>query len=468
MSDPPSTVERAYRMRVYPTRDQEQLLGRLVGATRFVWNWALERRSTAYRTDGTRLGWAALSREFTVLRQAEGTAWLAELPRQPFDQVLRDQERAFANFFAKRADYPRFRRRGDPTGMRFTLDQRRDQVSRGAGEDRWARIALAGLGSIKLRRTEGLVGRLRSVTFRREADRWFASITADGVQAPAAPEPVQEIIGVDVGLREIVVRSDGQRAVAPAALAGKLARLARYQRHYGRQRDAAARRQGLNLSKPLPKGSRLAVSKRMERTRDRIARLHAGVAAVRREQLHQVTTAIVRSATVVAIEDLAVKGMARSMGRRSFRRSVANAAPGELRRQLTYKAAWCGRVLHVVDRYYPSSQLCSACGERHRDLRLQDRRWTCSGCGAEHDRDVNAATNLEAHARRALIDSPAEAGATRMSRGSDARGEPGAVDVVQHSASPQHRRSTNRELTGRRSAPNSHGQRDGPAERARG
>jgi putative transposase len=465
MSDQVATVERAYRMRVYPTREQAQLLVRLVGATRFIWNWALERRSSAYHTDGTRLGWAALSREFTVLRYAKGTAWLAELPRQPFDQVLRDQERAFANFFAKRARYPKFRRRGDPTGIRFRIDQRKNQVERGAHDDRWARIALAGLGSMKLRRTEDLVGRLRSVTFRQEADRWFASITADGVPSAAAPEPVREILGVDVGLRELVVRSDGERVTAPVALANKLARLRRYQRHYLRQQHAAARRQGFDASKPLPKGAQIVASKRMKRTTRQVARLHAGVAAERREQLHQATTAIVRCAAVVAIEDLAVKGMARSMGRPSFRRSLANAAPGELRRQLTYKAAWSGRVLHVVDRYYPSSQLCSTCGHRHRSLPLQVRRWACGGCGAQHDRDLNAAMNLEAHARRALIDSPASAGATRTSRGSDARGELGAMDVVQNIAPPQHRRSTNRELTARRSAPNSHGKRDGPARR---
>ncbi|EQD27422.1 transposase, IS605 OrfB family, partial [mine drainage metagenome] len=127
MSESPTTA-RAYRLRVYPSRAQRLVLGRLFGAARFVWNWALARRSDAYQADQSKLNWVALSREFTALRHAPETAWLAELPREPFNQVLRDQERAFANFFAQRAKYPRFRRRGAQASVRFTLDQRRTQV----------------------------------------------------------------------------------------------------------------------------------------------------------------------------------------------------------------------------------------------------------------------------------------------------------------------------------------------------
>lgn len=123
---------------------------RAAASTRFPWqprcrNWALARRSQAYEADQSRLSWIALSREFTALKAAPGTAWLAQLPREPFNQVLRDQERSFANFFARRARYPRFRRRGGKAGVRFTLDQRRVQVARGGGEDRWAYVQLPGL-----------------------------------------------------------------------------------------------------------------------------------------------------------------------------------------------------------------------------------------------------------------------------------------------------------------------------------
>ena len=457
MSEAVSMIERAYRMRVYPTRSQARTLAQLAGATRFVWNWALARRSTANRDDGTKLNWVALSREFTVLRAAPATGWLGDLPREPFNQVLRDQERAFQNFFAKRAKYPKPRRYGVPYGIRFTLDQRREQVERGDEGDRWARVSLPGLGTLKLRRTETLAGRLRSITLRREAGAWYASITADGIEAPAVPSPVLSALGVDIGLKDLIVRSDGLRVPAPAALKAGLARLRRYQRHYTRQRDAAARRQGLNPAAPFPKGTRIECSNRMRRTQRRVADLHARIGAVRREALHRATTDLVRSAQILCIEDLAVKAMSRGMGRRGFRRSVANAAPGELRRQIAYKAQWSGRTLSVVDRWYPSSKTCSACGVVNKALTLNQRHWACAACGAEHDRDDNAAINIEREGLRLI----ASASNTPMGGGIDARGDLGAVAEAQVIALPQHRQSLNREPIASRCAPNHSKRADG-------
>ena len=228
------TGKRAYRMRVYPTLAQRRVLGRLFGAKRKVWNWALERRESAYRVDGARLNWVALSREFTELRCAPETAWLSELPREPFNQVLRDLERAYQNFFAKRAERPRRRRFGTVNRVRFTLDQRREQVARGTDRERWAYIDLPGLGRVKLRRTEALLGRLRSVTLSRDgAGRHFAAITADGVPLIEPAYAKVDAVGVNAGLRDLAVVHDGTRTrpiPAPKALARKLTRLRRYQR----------------------------------------------------------------------------------------------------------------------------------------------------------------------------------------------------------------------------------------------
>jgi hypothetical protein len=163
-------------------------LARLAGACRYVWNWALARRTRAYRAEGTRVNWIELSREFTALKGQPETAWLAALPREPFNQVLRDQERAFANFFGHRASYPRFRRRGGKLAMRFTLDQRREQLDQGTR--RWAWVRLPGVGCLKLRRTEALDGRLRNVTLSRDAaGHWYASLAADGVPTEPSVAP---------------------------------------------------------------------------------------------------------------------------------------------------------------------------------------------------------------------------------------------------------------------------------------
>lgn len=415
------TLERAYRVRLHPNRTQERILLRLLGAKRFVWNWAMARKEAAYRADGTKLNAVALSREFTQLRQHPDTVWLSEMPREPFNQVLRDFDRAWANFFAGRARRPRFKRRGSVDAVRFTLDQRRQQVDREVGC-----VQLDGLGPVRFRVTETLAGRLRSVTVRRDrAGRWFATFTADGIPMPETVPAPRDALGVDLGLSSTAVFSDGSVIDARKPLGRKQARLRRYQRHYTRQRDAAARRQGLDPSKPLPKGIRIEPSGRMRRTQAKIGTLHAHIADARRNHQHQVSAQAVAGAHVIAIEDLSIAGMQRGMGRRAFRRGVTDAGLGEIRRQVQYKAHWQGRVVIVVDRFYPSSKTCHACGQIHEGLTLADRTWTCAACGQRHDRDHNAAINLEREGLRILAGHPPT---TRRSRGSNARGEGACAD----------------------------------------
>jgi len=155
---------------------------------------------------------------------------------------------------------------------------------------------------------------------------------------------------------------------------------------------------GLDPTKPLPKGFRLTRSNHYRRNGIRIGRIHAQVRDARQDLLHQTTSALVARHQLIAIEDLSEKGMSRGLPR--LRRRVANACKGEFRRQLEYKARWAGRKVIVVDRFFPSSQLCSECGTQNTDLKLSQRRWRCAACGAEHDRDVNAAKNILAEALR--------------------------------------------------------------------
>ena len=184
MSESPNpTLERAYRVRLSPTAAQQRTLRRLFGARRFVWNWALQ-LDRALRAAGEPSGVTAWSAVFTALKREPATAWLAELPREPFNQTLRDLERAKRNFFAGPARPPRRKRFGTVDSARFTLDQRRQQVTLG---ERHGEVQIDGLGRVRFRRTQTMEGRLRSVTVRCDsAGRWFATFTADGVPKPAA------------------------------------------------------------------------------------------------------------------------------------------------------------------------------------------------------------------------------------------------------------------------------------------
>ena len=451
------TIECAYRVRLRPKLEQARMLSRLFGARRFVWNWAHQRKEDAWRTDGVRLSGVDLSREFTELRKAPGTAWLSSLPREPFNQTLRDFDTGWRNFFGGRVKRPRRRKFGTVNSARFTLDQRR----KGLVDIEAGLVQLDGIGRIRFRVTEDMTGRLRSVTVSRDsAGRWFATFTADGVAAPKSSVAARPALGIDLGLKDAAIFSTGEVVKAPKHLASKLKRLRRYQRSYTRKRDAALARMGLDPTKRIPKGTRIPPSNRMRRDKHRIGRLHAKIADCRKDHQHQLTHRAVSLANVVCIEDLSVKGMARSMGRRAFRRSVGDAGLGEIRRQLTYKAKWHGRTLSVVDRFYPSSKTCSVCSQIKTDLKLGDRRWTCAGCGTEHDRDQNAATNIEREGLRLLADTGPE-GRTRRSRGTDAQGE--ASCAVDKSPSMGQPTSLNCELTYRVAKPRSPRRgRDGP------
>lgn len=418
------------------------MLSRLMGAKRFVWNWALGESNDAYRETGKRKSLKDLSRAFTAKRKG---SWLSELPREPFNQLLRDLERSYSNAFAGRAQFPRFKRRGTVNALRFTLDQRREQVDRERGV-----VQIDGVGKVRFRVTEPLIGRLRSVTIRVDgAGRWYASFTADRIPAPAAGPAALPAMGVDLGMKDAVVLGDGRRAVAPKPLKAKLAKLRRYQRSYARQRDYQLRLMGLDLKKPIPRGTRIAVSNRARKTQQRIGRLHAQVTDQRREFQHQLTRKIVDSAQVIALEDINIAAMAQGM-HRGFRRSVADVGMGEIRRQIEYKAAWAGRTTVRVNRYFPSSKLCGTCGAVHGDLVLKDRAWDCQACGTHHDRDLNAAKNIEQEGLRLLAEA-----STPRSGGTNARGEPTSASA----ATPirRARRTANSSIAGKAGSPRSAG-----------
>lgn len=416
----PATIERAYRVRLRPTPAQAAMLRRIFGARRAVWNWALAEQAAARSRGESRPGLTALSAAFTERRRTGETAWLSQLPREPFNQTLRDLEAAWSRFFSGQNRRPTRKRFGTVNSARFTLDQRRAGLVTVSGKT--GRVQLDGIGKVKFRATEEMAGRLRSVTISVDpAGRWFASFTADQVPAPVATPAIRPALGIDLGLKDTAVLSDGTRIAAARSLAKKRKRLRRYQRSYSRGRDAQLRTLGLNPKKPIPRGTAIPTSSRMKRRKAQIGRLHAQVADARRDHQHQLTAVAVAKAEVICLEDLAVKGMGQAL-HRGFRRSVADAGLGEVRRQLAYKSKWQGRVVSVVDRFYPSSKTCAACGEVHAGLTLRDRHWTCPACGAEHDRDANAATNIEREGLRLLAEGTCPDAPTRRSRGRKARG----------------------------------------------
>jgi putative transposase len=302
-----------------------------------------------------------ISRWLTQWKRTAGHEWLAAVPATCLTQCLRDQDRAFTNFYAGRARYPRLKPKISSASLRFQ--------DAGAG---WRRgvLSLPKLGMLKLSEMLPEVGRPDLVTLTRDAaGRYFVSFSAEVEKQPPSISFQCPAVGVDLGVKHLAALSTGEKIDNPKRYEGRL-------RYLRQQQRCLARKQ---------KGSR-----RRERQRLKVARAHAKVKQERGYALHALTTRLTREFDLIFIEDLNVKGMAR--GRNA--RAIHDAAFGEIRRQLTYKSDWRHKILIGVDRWYPSSKTCSNCQHRLDELRLDEREWRCPKCGTLHDRDINAARNL--------------------------------------------------------------------------
>lgn len=377
-------MHRAYRYRCYPTPEQAQQLARTFGCVRYVYNWALDLRSTAWSASKERVNYHETARRLTLLKRQEDRTWLGEVSNVALQQSLRHLDKGFANFFAKRAQYPRFKSKRDGVQAAsymtngFTL---RDGVLTLAKHDtpldvRWSRPLPQD-------------AKVSSVTVTRDsAGRYHASLLVDEVVQPLPPN--DRAVGIDLGLTTLAVTSDGQRIANPRLASAKQLRIARWQRKLSRKREAAKAAMGLK-GKAIPKGVRIPRSNNAWKVARRIAKIHAAVRDARRDHLHKVSTQLIRENQAICVEDLAVSDMVKNP---HLARSISDAAWRELRSMLEYKSALYGRSFEVVNRWLPTSKRCSCCGYTLESLPLSTRSWTCPGCGAEHDRDVNAARNI--------------------------------------------------------------------------
>ena len=359
-------VRTAYRCRAYPDQLQQQMLNRTFGCVRVVWNQTLAARHARWHADRTSTSYAQTDAALTLMKKDPGLAFLSEVSSVPLQQVLRHQHQAFTAFFGKRARYPRFKSRDGRqcahyTRRAFTLRGGELRLAKTPGPLRftwsWPDVDVAALDPTM-------------VVVSREPDgRWYVSFAVD-TGAPESLEPAGHAVGVDLGVTDLAVTSDGERIANPRHLARKARNLARYQRRLARCRKGSA-----NRAKAAAK----------------VARAHRKVRDARQDFLHRASTGLVRSADTIVIEDLNVSGMVRN---RHLARAISDCGWAEFRRQLTYKCERYGRDLVVIDRWYPSSKTCSACGHRLNELSLGTRQWTCPSCGARHDRDINAAKNI--------------------------------------------------------------------------
>jgi putative transposase len=380
-------MQMRYRYRIEPTRTQQQMLARVFGCCRVVFNDALRLREQADRS-GAKLSDSEIQRRvITAAKATERRAWLAEVSSVALVQSVNDSRRAWRNFFDSVTGRRRGRRVGRP---RFKSRKNHRQSFRltrnGFSLCANGRLFLAKIGEVRVRWSRALPSEPSSVTIIREPDgHFYASFVVD---VPAAPLPVAaREAGVDVGITRLatVVATDGQRTeiANPRFLSRKLRKLKRLEREKSRRQKGSTNR---------------------DKTRRKIAVVHNEVARARRDYHHKQALTLVRENQVIHVEALNIAGMLRN---RRLSRAISEAGWGQFLQIVAEKADHYGRSLHRVSRWLASSKICSACGYQLEELPLRVREWTCPACGAIHDRDYNAAKVILA-AGRAERSTPVE------------------------------------------------------------
>ena len=377
---------RAHKIALDPNDGQETYFRKAAGTARFAYNWALaewQRQYDAGKADPT---WPkpsdpALRKPLNAIKEDQ-FPWMVDVTKNAVPMAIIHMGQAFKHVFAGIAEYPTFKKKGRHDS--FTLTN--DQFTVKGGQ-----VHIPKLGWVRLLEARRCIGKVVHGTISRTADRWFLSVTVEIPDPPSVHRENQTVIGVDLGVSALATLSTGETIMGPKAYAAALTQLRRLSKQFSRPMEAAKVRAGLQPGQPIPNGMHIPWSKNMVKTQRRIARLHARIANLRANAWHQLTTLLVERFDVIAIEDLNVAEM---LENHKLARRIADMGLGEFRRQLEYKASQRGQAVVVVNRWYPSSKICSGCGDKMPKMPLSIREWSCPQCQAHHDRDINAAINL--------------------------------------------------------------------------
>lgn len=361
----------AHKIALNLNNQQASYCQKAAGTARFSYNWALAEWNAQYQAwkqdnTQTKPSQAALRRQLNAVKRVL-FPWMLEVTKNAPQMAIIQLGDAFKNFFAGRSKYPQYKKKGKSHDS-FTLSN--DQFAVKA-----SRIRIPNLGWVRMRESLRFNGKILSATISRTANRWYASISVETDEQSHLPiAENQGVVGVDLGVKALATLSNGEVIAGVKPLKQLVATLKRLSRSLSRKTKGSANR---------------------HKAKQKIARLHARISFIRQNTLHQLTTDLTRRFHTIGIEDLNVKGMVKN---RKLSRAISDMGFFEFRRQLEYKAQMRGGIIVIADRWYPSSKTCSVCGDVQASLPLSVREWQCPNCQTQHDRDINAATNLANYA----------------------------------------------------------------------
>lgn len=352
------TIYKSYKFRIYPTKKQEVLLGKHFGCVRFVFNRFLNERQEEYLNNGNSLNYYDNSKVLTKLKKE--LIWLKDVNSQSMQSALRNLDVAYNRFFKKIAKFPKFKKKTDKQSFHIPqlLTIKNGKLS--------IRKFKEGIRINIHRQIEGEI--LNGTVTKTATGKYYVSIVCK-VEHQELP-PTNSSVGVDTGIKNLAILSDGVKYENIKSLRTSLKKLKYEQRQLSKKMKGSGQR---------------------NKQKRKLALIHEKVANTRKDHLHKVSTDIIKNHDVICVEDLAVKNM---MKNHKLAQALSDVSLGMFYEMLTYKASWNNKTIVKIDRFFPSSKMCSNCNWINQELTLKDREWTCVCCGTAHDRDINASKNI--------------------------------------------------------------------------